>query len=263
MIPKKIHYCWFGQNPLPESAARCIQSWKKNCPDYEIIKWDEGNCDLEINDFVAEAAKAKKWAFVSDYFRLKIIEEHGGIYFDVDVELLRSLDKLLTLEGFMGFELGADHNINTGHGFGARPNHPLIEHLRKKYEMLSFRLADGSFDTTPCPVRDTRVLVSLGLQRNNKKQKIMGITFFPAEYFSPRSFFGEEHFTDNTYSIHHYHASWADDYRKKINERRKELVHKYGPFAGKTLGIMYATYHEMRHYGLSSLIAKIRQKLKP
>src|SRR5690625_7907440 len=137
MIPKKIHYCWFGQSPLPESAARCIQSWKRHCPDYEIIRWDEGNCDLEINDFVAEAAKAKKWAFVSDYFRLKIIEEHGGIYFDVDVELLRNLYSLLSLYWFLGFELCRGNLIASVLGFGYQPMTQLLTCLSNTHVIIS------------------------------------------------------------------------------------------------------------------------------
>ena len=92
MIPKKIHYCWFGGNPLPTIAKKCMESWQKFCPDYEVICWDEINCDININQFVRQAYDAKKWAFVSDYFRLKIVEEHGGIYLDIDVELLKPLD---------------------------------------------------------------------------------------------------------------------------------------------------------------------------
>ena len=103
-IPKKIHYCWFGRNPLPESAKKCIESWKKYCPEYEIIEWNEDNFDLTENRYAREAYEQKKWAFVSDYARLKIVYEQGGIYMDVDVELIKPLDELTELDGYMGFE---------------------------------------------------------------------------------------------------------------------------------------------------------------
>lgn len=103
-IPKKIHYCWFGRNPLTESAKKCIESWKKYCPEYEIIEWNENNFDLTENRYAREAYEQKKWAFVSDYARLKIVYEQGGIYMDVDVELIKPLDELTELDGYMGFE---------------------------------------------------------------------------------------------------------------------------------------------------------------
>jgi len=260
LIPRKLHYCWFGQSPLSDTATRCIASWREQCPDYEIIQWDESNCDININKFVSEAYQAQKWAFVSDYFRLKIIEENGGIYFDVDVELLKPLDDLLHLDGFMGFELGTDNNINTGHGFGAKSNHPVVTLLRRKYETIPFILPDGSHDTTPCPVRDTKALVEIGLKRDNQLQIIQGMTFLPADYLSPRSFFGQENFTNNTYAVHHYQASWADERQKKINAYRKKLVKLYGTRVGGMLGATYAAYREITDKGWSNFIAKIRKR---
>ena len=127
-IPKKIHYCWFGRNPLPESAKKCIESWKKYCPAYEIIEWNEDNFDLTENRYAREAYEQKKWAFVSDYARLKIVYEQGGIYMDVDVELIKPLDELTELDGYMGFEKEIDGQmwIATGLGFGARAGHPIV-----------------------------------------------------------------------------------------------------------------------------------------
>ena len=129
-IPRKIHYCWFGGNELPDLAIHCINSWKIHCPDYEVICWDETNSDLSSCEFVIEAYKQKKWAFVSDYMRLKIIEEHGGIYLDIDVELLKSLDDFLVLDAFMGFENTRPYYVNSGLGFGSQKNNSNISGYR-------------------------------------------------------------------------------------------------------------------------------------
>ena len=104
MIPKKIHYCWVGGNSKPPLVKKCIQSWKKYCPDYEIIEWNESNYDISKNIYMKQAYEAKKWAFVTDYMRLDIIYEHGGIYLDTDVELIKNIDDLLSNEAFAGIE---------------------------------------------------------------------------------------------------------------------------------------------------------------
>ena len=140
MIPKIIHYCWFGGAPLSESAKDCIRSPKKYCPDFEIIEWNESNCDTQCNPFVSQAYSVKKWAFVSDYFRYKIIEEHGGIYLDTDVELISSIDDILQNQAYMGFEFGKKSQIASGLGFGSIPHHPIISALRQGYEKKSHSL---------------------------------------------------------------------------------------------------------------------------
>ena len=137
-IPRKIHYCWFGKGELPDLAVYCINSWKKYCLDYEIVRWDESNSDLSSCNFVIEAYRQKKWAFVSDYIRLKVIAEHGGIYLDIDVELLKSLDGLLELDSFMGFEESRPYYVNSGLGFGAGKNNENIKKLMDSYEQVSF-----------------------------------------------------------------------------------------------------------------------------
>lgn len=259
MIPKKIHYCWFGENPLPEIAIKCMSSWKEYCPDYEIIRWDESNCDLSINQFVKEAYENKKWAFVSDYFRLKVVEEHGGVYLDIDVELLKPLDDLLQSDGYMGFELGEKHYINSGLGFAAIAKQPVIEKLRESYENIPFVKTDGSFDTTPCPRRDTKVLVKLGLQQNNREQEIDGITFVPATYFSPLSYLGEENFTNKTYSIHHFNASWRTPEKMEVLQCQKQLINLFGSYWGRRFIPISVVIYEIKKNGLK-LIGKIRKR---
>lgn len=225
MIPKKIHYCWFGGSPLPDIALNCIKSWRKYCPDYEIIQWNETNTDLESCQFVKQAFHEKKWAFISDYIRLKVVEEHGGIYLDIDVELIKSLDPFLVQEGFMGFEQAEPYCIATGLGFGAIAHHEVIKEIMRNYETTNFINEDDSFDTTPCPKRDSKVLEQLGLKRDNTRQNVHGIEIYPFEYFCPVSLVGDSYFTDNTVSIHHFNASWFSP-RQKIKKNLIRLIKK-------------------------------------
>ena len=211
-IPKVIHYCWFGGNPLPKSVKKCIRSWKKYCPDYKIIRWDESNFDISENRYAAEAYACKKWAFVSDYARLKIICDQGGIYLDTDVELLRPLDDLLDYQGFLGFQ--EDNSVATGLGFGAEAGQPMVRAMLDDYRDIPFLRGDGTRDMTPCPVRNTDSLLPFGLRADGTRQEVCGLQFFPQDYFCPISLrTGELHITNNTYSIHHFDASWMEDKR--------------------------------------------------
>lgn len=206
-IPKIIHYCWFGGNPHPQMVLDCIQSWKKYCPDYQIIEWNETNFNVNEIQFTKEAYENKKWAFVSDYARLKILFDHGGIYLDTDVELIRSLDPFLNYQGFMGFE--NQNLVASGLGFGAVKGHPVIQALMDDYQGISYYKENGLTDETPCPERNTARLCSLGLIPNGNRQTVCNMEIFPSEYFAPMNWeTGKMFLTDHTYSIHHYHASW-------------------------------------------------------
>lgn len=256
-IPKKIHYCWFGGTELPELAVRCMDSWKKYCPDYEIIRWDESNSDLESCQFVREAYAAQKWAFVSDYIRLKVVEEFGGIYLDIDVELLKPLDPFLECQGFMGFEQQQPYCIATGLGFGAIAQHPVIQKLMANYENSPFVKADGGYDLIPCPSRDTNILVKLGLQQLNFKQNVMGIEFFPTTFFCPISLFGVKNFSDETVSIHHYNASWASDASLTLIQKKRGAVAKFGNVIGMLLGFIYTLSYSYEERGVVGTVKKI------
>ena len=219
MIPKKIHYCWFGGNPLPELALKCIESWKKYCPDYEITEWNESNYDIDSAPlYVRQAYEAKKWGFVPDYIRLELIYKYGGIYLDTDVEIIKSLDSLLEYKGFAGFE--DKNHIALGLGFGAEKENRIIRSLMETYLNNPFLKTDGSPDLTPSPVLNTDVLIALGVEPNGKKQDIDGFVFLSSDYLCPKdNITGKISLSDNTYSIHHYDASWLDDemlYIKKI-----------------------------------------------
>lgn len=209
MIPRIIHYCWFGRNPKPELAVRCMKSWKKYCRGYEIIEWNEDNYDLsQAPLYVRQAYEAKKWAFVTDYVRLQIVYEHGGIYVDTDVEFRQKPDKLLDNQAFFGFE--SDKHVATGLGFGAVRECPIVKELMDDYENIPFILEDGSLDLMPCPVRNTEVFLKYGLRQDGSKQLLTGdVLILPQEYLSPiRSDSDVITYTKNTISVHWFAGSW-------------------------------------------------------
>lgn len=213
MIPKIIHYCWFGGSIKPKLVKKCIASWEKFCPDYEIIEWNESNYDVTKNQYMREAYEAKKWGFVSDLARKDIIYQYGGIYFDTDVEIIRPLDGFLTLEGFMGTEKPGV--VATGLCLGAVPKHPLIKELCDVYKDKHFINENGSYNLTTCLEYENPVLAEHGFQPENIEQEICGIHIFPTDCFCPQAGYATEiNITENTYTIHHYMASWVSPYRK-------------------------------------------------
>ncbi len=221
MIPKKIHYCWIGEKSLPESAQRCIASWKKYCPDYQIIEWNEKNYDFQKAPFMKEAYSEKKWGFVPDYARLDIIYHYGGIYLDTDVELVKTLDGLLGYEGYIGFE--DERYINLGQGFGAERGHPLIKALLDSFEGRHFKKPDGSLDLLPSPNTDSDLLEKQGLIRNGKQQMIGNFIILPSDYLCPKNFYdGIIRKTDNTISIHHFDGSWLPKQTQKDVQRKRK-----------------------------------------
>ena len=233
MIPKIIHYCWLGGNPLPESAKKCIESWKKFCPDYQIIEWNEGNLNFETApDFVTQAYEAKAWGFVPDYFRLWIIYNYGGIYLDTDVQMIKSFDPLLNNDAFAGFE--SEDFINFGVGFGAEKDHHMIKEHMELYEHISFLNEDGSLNRTPSPKITTDWLATKGLALGrNQIETVGGLTIYPKDYFAPKSFdTGVTRITKNTYSIHQYDASWFTEeeklqYKKNLRNYKIQKITKF------------------------------------
>lgn len=206
MIPKKIHYCWFGGKELPELAKKCIASWEKFCPDYEIIRWDESNFDLDQIPYTRWCYDNGKWAFLSDYARLAVVAEQGGLYFDTDVELVKSPEELLRLEAFYGFE--NDSAVATGLGFGAQAQHPTLVAMRQEYLALR-QNEDGSFPVKACPALNTAALLPLGLILNGQRQNVAGAEILPIECLNPYDdATGKLHRTENTIGIHWYSKSW-------------------------------------------------------
>lgn len=224
MIPKKIHYVWFGGNPLPHLGKKCLRSWKKYCPDYEIILWNEKNFDISSCPlYVRQAYEMKKWAFVSDYARLKVIYENGGIYLDTDVEIIKNIDFLLEHEAFFAIESDGI-TVASGLGFGAEKGNPAVKTMMDDYEGQAFIKEDGGFDLTPCPVRNTRSLYKYGFEKENKDQLLPGnIRILPSEYMCPMFYStGILTMTDKTVSIHHYSSSWINGWvRFRVKITRK------------------------------------------
>ena len=207
MIPRIIHYCWFGRGEKPELAKKCIASWKKFCPDFEIREWNEDNCEYLAMPFMAEAYAAKKYAFVSDVMRLVVLEQYGGVYFDTDVEVVRDITPLLVGEGFIGFE--NDGFVNSGQVIAAVSQHPVIQAMIEEYKKLHFTNADGTINAVGCPHLNTDVMERFGLVPNGREQVVAGIHVYPADFFNPLdSATGKLVKTENTYSIHWYSMSW-------------------------------------------------------
>ena len=220
MIPKKIHYCWFGRNPKPQLAQRCIASWKKYCPDYEIIEWNEDNFDVNRNGYTKMCYEQKKYAFLSDYVRLLVVHDHGGVYFDTDVEILGPIDDLLDHEAFWGFE--DDAHVNTGIGFGCEAGHRVIRAMVAEYDFL----LDGTQGTRGCPELNTAALVKLGLELDGKNQQVAGARILSADYMNPfNPATGVLQKTENTRSVHWYSAAWLSPWRR-LRTRLMRPVHR-------------------------------------
>ncbi len=222
-IPRVIHYCWFGGKPLPELAQKCIASWRRFCPDYEIKRWDETNYDVRKNAFMAKACQQKKWGFVPDYARLDIIHNYGGIYLDTDVEMIKPFDDFLQYPAFCGFE--SEYFINFGLGFGAEKGNPVIKTCMQPYETLDFEIHEAILrpvhtlkeiqsmpkeEFVPSPRVQTQSLVeNYHLKQNNTRQSLDGIEVFPTSYFCPMDpFLQKATLCSATHSIHHFEASW-------------------------------------------------------
>ena len=235
MIPKIIHYCWFGGNPLPKLARKCIKSWKKHCPEYQLVRWDESNFDLSSCPlYVRQAYEVGQWAFVSDYVRLKVVHDCGGVYLDTDVELLKPLDELLSHKAYFGFEdarainavsndlTGAPVYVATGLGFGAEKGAIILQEMMNDYLDIPFILEDGAYDQETCPRRNTGALVRHGLKQDNSLQ-IIGddILVLPSHWLCPFDYWaGIGEITDETISIHWFSASWMEEEQRQARKKR-------------------------------------------
>ncbi len=228
-IPKIIHYCWFGRSPLPELAKKCIASWRKYFPDYEIKEWNEDNFDVNSILYTSQAYQAKKYAFVSDYARFWILYMYGGLYFDTDVEVIRPMDDIIQRGPFMGCEKpykeGAtpkDLGVAPGLGLGVNPGLGLYKH---------------------------------GMKNTSEIQEVSGIYIYPQEYFAPKDVDTKKlKITKNTRSIHHYDASWAEWYDKAAGERGPKLKKIFGDSIGQSINI---SIYVIQKYGFIGCLKKI------
>lgn len=233
MIPKIIHYCWFGRSPLPELAQKCIASWRKFLPDYEIKEWNENNFDVNLIPYTTEAYAAKKYAFVSDYARFWILYQYGGIYFDTDVEVIRHIDDIVERGNFMGFETdpspmnddASKASVNPGLGLGVAPGLGLIKNMLDFYEGKHFVHEAVMRNQITVVHIATQVLCENGLKNVVGIQKVGGCYIYPSEYFCPINVTtGRIHVKKNTRTIHHYAGTWVD---KKFSF--KEILKRFMP----------------------------------
>lgn len=258
MIPKVIHYCWFGNNPLPEDAIKCIYSWKKFFPDYEIKEWNENNFSFDDCIYAKEAYEAKKWAFVSDYARFKILYEEGGLYFDTDVEVIRSMDEVVEEGPFMGLE--TQGKPAPGLGLAANPGLGFYKTMIDKYKELRFINPDGSYNLKTVVEYTTEELRKLGFKNVSGIQTIEGIKIYPADYFCPMDYItGAITVTGNTYSIHHYKASWQSDLELYAHDIKKKLD---GKLPRRLAGHIAAFVANIKYHGIQETFIRITKKVK-
>ncbi len=235
MIPKIIHYCWFGRGPLPELAQQCIASWRKYLPDYEIKEWNEDNFDVNIIPYTAEAYREKKYAFVSDYARFWILYKYGGIYFDTDVEVIRPIDDIIARGNFMGFETdpkpqggtgvdASEASVNPGLGLGVAPGLGLVKKMLDHYDGQHFVCENNYRNQITVVHICTKVLLDNGLKYISGIQQVDDVYIYPSEYFCPVNVTtGRIHVEQNTRTIHHYAGTWVDK-RFSIKDAIKLLL---------------------------------------
>lgn len=235
MISKVIHYCWFGRNPLPALAVKCIKSWQKYLPDYEIKEWNEDNFDVNIIPYTQEAYQAKKYAFVSDYARFWILYKYGGLYFDTDVEIVKPIDDIIACGSFMGCELNANSGtranmisapspgVNPGLGLGAISQLALYQEILNFYSTLNFLNKDNTLNLKTVVHYTTEMLYQHGLRDINEIQKVAGIWVYPKEYFCPLDALLRMNMTENSRTIHHFSSSWLP-WHKQLIKRIKRLL---------------------------------------
>lgn len=258
MIPKVIHYCWFGGNPKPEIIEKCIASWKTNCPDWEIKEWNESNYDVNAHPYTREAYEEKKWAFVTDVARLEIVDRHGGVYLDTDVELLDGLDSVMDCDAFYFFE--TDRNINSGMGFGAAAGHCTTKAMLSYYEGKHFVIRE-KLDLSPCPAKNTEALRSVypAFQRNGQTQHIDGTAILSCSEYT-------------LFAHHHGTMSWVDgdkgthvykDTKLKRFLRRPEYFDWIEQHLGKKATAVYTfAVYDLLEMGPVYYIKRISHKLR-
>lgn len=261
MIPKVIHYCWFGGNPLPDLAKKCIASWKKYFPDYEIKEWNESNFDLNCCDYVREAYEQKKWAFVSDYARFWILYHYGGLYFDTDVEVIKDMSNIVAQGAFMGCE--TPDKCAPGLGLGATPGLSLYKEILNLYKQTHFKREDDKLPTVVDYM--TLILINHGWKGKNNITQVDNIFIYPPEYFCPYNYTtGEWNITENTVSIHHYAATWhtwLDDVIIAIERCDKEKnINEYK--IRRCVSLPFRVIYKLKKIGFRKTLKFIKEKDK-
>ncbi|MBE6749185.1 MAG: hypothetical protein E7557_08160 [Ruminococcaceae bacterium] len=216
VIPKKIHYCWFGKGEKPDLIKRNIEKWKKLCPDYEIIEWNESNYDVTKNEYMKQAYEKGIWGFVPDYARLDIIYNHGGIYLDTDVDMIKRPDDLLYQDCFSTFDCTL--MMAAGAGLGARPGCEVIKEMRDYYDNISFFKADGTVDDTSCMMHTYAVLKKYDYKLNDTLQNVCGMNIYPMILQATCTSVCLMRVTEKTYFAHLHTGTWLPENIHKIRE---------------------------------------------
>ena len=243
MIPKIIHYCWFGKSKIPDYAKKSIDSWKKYLPNYRIIEWNENNYNVRKILYTSEAYDAKKYAFVSDYARFDILYNQGGIYFDTDVELLKDISKIIQQGNFCALEVAG--LINSGLGIAAEPENNIIKEILKSYENSSFS-KENKYSYLTVVGRFSNIMKNYGLSSKDQNQHIAGFNVYASEYFCPKNVeTGKINITEKTVAIHHYEASWTEQWQKEFLAFKHSFLQRHGVFflscsVVKTVHLLYA-----------------------
>lgn len=232
MIQKVIHYCWFGGSP-PQDVIERVNRWRAVCPDYEVVEWNNHTYPLHKNTFLRQAVENEKWSFASDYARLDILAQHGGIYLDTDVDLLRPFDDLLCHECFLGMENDRNVALCT---IGAEPDFWFLRDFLALYERISLVDADGYLDLEPNVRHATKLLVEKGLQPDRTPWEFDGLWVYPADYFVAKSYStGRTFISERTYAVHQFSASWMDERRRNYEQKVKLLKRVVGIRAGRAI----------------------------
>ena len=263
-IPQIIHYCWFGGAPLPDFALKCIASWKKFFPDFEIREWNEQNYDVRKIPYTAQAYDAKKYAFVSDYARFDVLYQYGGVYFDTDVEVIRSFDDILQRGAFAGVErTGDSSSLAAGLGLASPAASPIYKEILDSYAYSSFLNENGSMNLTTVVDQISAIFKQHGLKDLDAIQEVSGVFVYPADYFCPiNPETGELNITANTRSIHHYAATWTIPIRKQYTNLRNKLSKKIGVKWAKLILLPLQLLCVLKETGVRSAIKKIKRAMR-
>lgn len=228
LIPKKINYCWFSGNPIPDTLKRCMETWEKFCPDYEIVRWDESNYDISWSPYMVQAYEHKRWGFIPDIARLDILYRYGGIYLDTDVELLRNLDELLFQPAFCGVEKwGA---VNFGGLSGAVKGNDIIGKILADRQEEPFSDSKGKLNLMTCGYYESKPLMDYGFRPDNSSQSLRNglITVYSSEFFHPFDYMsGETKITENTFSVHHFSGTWLGPDAARERDRTAKKYHMF------------------------------------
>lgn len=262
MIPKIIHYVWFSDSPnYPDYVLRCFDTWKEVLSDYEIKLWNADNFDLTQCRYAQEAYDEKKYAFASDYVRLKVLHEYGGIYLDSDVEVYKSLDDLLCNRAFTGFE---DKDKVAPWILACEQGNPIIKEFLDEYNNRRFIIAEGQYDTTPNPIPISKCLKKHGLKMNGKTQELENIKVYSEKYFCPYNPYRKEvtKFSEIAYTNHLFNGAWLEVCNEK-EKKYKEAELKFKKRFGTKIGaIFFAVYNVYKTRGLRrSIIYFLKDEL--